>query len=101
MVDPAAHLRHPPRGPSPDLRRQKIENRNTVEMRTPRDPPVETRVVDEYHGVRPLMTEEPVGARRQAQEMPQLAEHSHKADHRVLSQRIHERATGRFHMRAA
>ena len=68
VVDEAPHLLDPPTGPGPNLRRRVIEHRNAVPLGPPGDPPVEARIVDQHHGVGPMMAKVAIGPAGQIQE---------------------------------
>ena len=57
VVDQPPHLPHPPLRPRPDLRRRIIKDRDADSLGPPRNPPVQARIVDQHHGVGPMMPE--------------------------------------------
>jgi hypothetical protein len=64
-------------------------------------PPVEAGIVNENHGIGPMVTEKAVGAREQVKENVGVGEDAEKPHDSQLTQRIQQPAAGRFHARAA
>ena len=60
----AADFFRSPGGPRPDLRRHVVENGNAVDLGPPGDPPIEAGIIDQDHGIGPLVAEVAVGRGR-------------------------------------
>ena len=70
-------------------------------MRPPRDPPVETWIINEDHCIRAMMAEIAVGLRDQTHELGQAGENARKAHDRVIAKREEMLAAGLCHAVAA
>ncbi len=69
--------------------------------RSPGQPPVETGVVDEDHGVGPLLLKHAVGHAEKAQEARQVSEDAEDADEGEITEGIQQATAGRRHAFAA
>ena len=65
------------------------------------DPPVQTRVVDQDHRVRLLVTEIAIGPEDQTDERDDVEKHVEEPHDRQVDQRIDQLRPGRAHLRSA
>src|SRR5579872_2182624 len=86
---------------SPELGGKIIDYGDPQLLRAPRDPPVETRKVDQHHRVGPLLLEGAPRLPDQPQEFEQQRDHRQDPHHRQIGQPVDQPATGRFHQRSA
>ena len=97
VIDEPAHLRGPPAGPGPDLRRAVEDHRDAVPFGPPGEPPVETRKVDEHADVGRAVEEAPLGLPRKIDEPMDREDHPQEPHHRQPREVGHEPAAGRLH----
>src|SRR5262245_2783564 len=76
VVNETAHLPYTPASPRPQLWRTVIENRDAVRFGSPGDPPIETRVIDQYDRVRPMVAEIAIGAARKVPKLVNVEQHA-------------------------
>ncbi len=101
VVHKSPHLLDPPASPSPNLRRRVVKHRNAVGFCAARDPPVEAWIIDQHHGVRPVVAKIPIRPAGQVQELVQIQQHAGKPHHRQSGQVGMELAADLRHLRAA
>ena len=101
VVHQPPHLFDPPAGPGPNLRRRIVEDRNAVDLRPAGDPPVEARIVDQHHGVGPMVAEIAVGPAGQVPELVQVHQHAGEPHHGQGGQIGVQLAAGLGHFRPA
>ena len=68
-----------------------------MRLRPAGDPPIEARIVDQHHGVGPLVAEVAIGPARQRKELVQVQQHAREPHHGQRRQIGVQRAAGRGH----
>ena len=94
LIDVLANLLHAPAGPGPDLGRNEVEDRDAPRLGAAGDPPVQTRIVDQHDGVRPLVAKIAIRHEDQADERHQVEKHVQEPHHREVDQRVEQARAG-------
>lgn len=97
VIDPTADAFHTFLFPGPDLRRDVVDDSHTGSFGVLGDEPVEAGVVDQDHGVGPLLLDVPLRLPSQFPEFPEQRNDDEDAHHREIRQSEMNLATGGSH----